>query len=180
MSFNLAGSSTSGSNFTATLSVVISAPTNTTTPTGTQTVNVLVSNATITNTSKGVSDSAKTTYYYYQTGYLYEIVHDDGTISTPTSQTLLPSSAKVGDSGNDTVTVNSDGSTETSTWRIDAGTNGDALFVWVYTDRDSSNVETSTEEDSYTIKPDGSISSLTSKMYNPSTGYTITIAGNRN
>ena len=180
MSFNLAGSSTSGSNFTAALSLAISAPTNTTTPTGTQTVNVLVQNATITNTSTGATDSAVTYGYYYQTGYLFKIVHDDGTISTATSQTLLPSSAKVGDFGNDMVVVNTDGSTETSTWRIDAGTNGDALFVWAFTFRDSSNVETSTEEDSYTIKPDGSIAALSVKFYSSSTGYTITLSGNRN
>lgn len=180
MSFNMAGSSSTGVNLTGTFSLAISAPTNTTTPLGTQTVNVFVQNVTLTNTNTGAFSSAMTTYYYYQTGYLFEIVHNDGAISTPTSQTLLPSSAKVGDFGADMVVSNSDGSTETSTWRIDAGTNGDALFVYAYTDKDSSNVTTSTSEDSYTIKPDGSISSLTSKIYYQSTGMTITLSGNKN
>ena len=75
---------------------------------------------------------------------------------------------------------NSDGTTETSTWRIDPGTNGDAKFVWAFTNRDSLNVTTSTSEDSYTIKPDGSISALSSKIYYQSTGMTVTLSGNKN
>ena len=180
MSFNMAGSSSTGVNLTGTFSLAISGPTTTTTPTGIQTVNWLEQKVTLTNTSTGATGSTVTYYYYYQTGYLFVILYADLTRSTPTSQTLLPSFAKVGDSGNDMVVVNPDGSTETSTWRIDAGTNGDALFVYAYTNRDSSNVTTSTSEDSYTIKPDGSISSLTSKIYYQSTGMTITLSGNKN
>ena len=180
MSFNMAGSSSVGANLTGTFSCTISAPTSTSTPSGTQTVNVFVQNVTITNTSTGAFISAMTTYYYYQTGYLYKIVHDDGTISTPTSQTLLPSSAKVGDFGADMVVSDSDGSTDTSTWRIDPGTNGDAKFIYSFTYRDSLNVVTSTSEDSYTIKPDGSISAVSSKIYYFSSGVTLTLSGNKN
>jgi hypothetical protein len=60
---------------------------------------------------------------------------------------------------------NSDGTTETSTWRIDPGTNGDSKFLSVYTTRDNSNFVTDTEEDSYTIKPDGSISAISARYY---------------
>lgn len=180
MSFNAAGSSSAGANLTGTFSLAVSAPTNTATPTGPQTVNVLVQNVTITNTSTGAFASAMTTSYYYQTGYLYKIINDDGTISTPTSQTLLPSSAKVGDFGDDMVLINSDGSTDTSTWRIDPGTNGDAKFVFIFTYRDSFNAVTETEEDSYTIKPDGSISAMSVKYYDSGTGVTVTMSGNKN
>ncbi len=38
---------------------------------------------------------------------------------------------------------------------IDPGTNGDAIFVDSFTDRDSSNVVTGTEEDAYTIRQTG-------------------------
>jgi hypothetical protein len=178
MSFNLAGSSSAGANLTGTFSCTISAPTSTSTASGTQTVNVFVQNVTITNTSTHAFASAMTTYYYYQTGYLYKIVNDDGTISTPTSQTLLPSSAKVGDFGSDMVVSNSDGSTDTSTWRIDSGTNGDAKFVYSFTYRDSFNVVTGTSEDSYTIKPDGSISAMSTKFYDSGTGLTMTLSSN--
>ena len=180
MSFNLAGSSSAGVNLTGTFSLAISAPTNTTTPTGMQTVNGLVQNVTLTDTSTGEFASGMATYYCYQTGYLYKIIYDDGTISTPTSQTLLPSSAKVGDFGDDMVVSNSDGSTDTSTWRIDPGTNGDAKFVFIFTYRDNFNVVTETEEDSYTIKPDGSISAVSVKYYDSSTGVTLTMSGNKN
>lgn len=179
MFFNLAGSSSAGANLTGTYSLAISAPTTTSTPLGTQTVNVFVQNVTLTNTSTGAFVSAMSAYYYYQTGYLYKIVHDDGTTSTPTSQTLLPSSAKVGDFGPDMALTNSDGTTETSTWRIDPGTNGDAKFVYAFTNRDNLNVVTYTSEDSYTIKPDGSISSMSTKLYYPSSGMTVNLSGNK-
>ncbi len=180
MSFNLAGSSSAGANLTGTFSLAISAPTNTTTPIGMQTVNVLVQNVTLTDTGTGAFASGRATYYCYQTGYLYKIIYDDGTISTPTSQTLLPSSAKVGDFGDDMVVSNSDGSTDTSTWRIDPGANGDAKFVFIFTYRDNLNAVIETEEDSYTIKPDGSISAVSVKYYDSSSGVTVTMSGNKN
>ncbi len=111
MSFTLAGSSSAGPTNRA-ISMAISAPTTTSTPTGTQTLNVLVRNTTLTNTSTGASVSTTSTYYLSNWLYVQEI-YDDGTISTPISQTLLPSSAKVGDFGSDMVVSNSDGSTET-------------------------------------------------------------------
>ena len=180
MSFNMSGSSSAGVNLTGLFSLAVSAPTITSTSTGTQTLNVAVQQVTLTNASTGASASETTTYYFYQTGYLYEIVHGDGTISTSASQTLLPISAKVGDSGADMIVNEPDGTTETSTWRIDPGTNGDAKFVFSYTDRDSSNAVTLTEEDSYTVKPDGSISALATKIYYSNTGLTITLSGNKN
>lgn len=180
MFFTVAGSIDTAKNLTGLFSLAISAPSITSTPTGTQTVNVLVQNVSITNPSTGASVSATTTYYNYQTGYLYKIVNDDGTISIPTSQTLLPSSAKVGDFGDDMVLSNSDGSTETSTWRIDPGTNGDAIFVYSFTDRDSSNTVTETSEDAYTIKPDGSISAISTKFNDPGTGRSGIMSGNKN
>jgi hypothetical protein len=180
MSFTMSGSSSTGVNLTGLFSLAVSAPTDTLTSSGTQTVNVAVQQVTLTNTNTGVSASEMTTYYYYQTGSLYEIVHGDGSISTPTSQTLLPISAKVGDFGDDMAVNEPDGTTETSTWRIDPGTNGDAVLVFSYTDRDSSNVVTLTEEDAYTVKPDGSISALAIKITYLDTGLTITLSGNKN
>jgi hypothetical protein len=174
MSFNMSGSGSTGANLTGLFSLAISAPTST--------VNVEVQQVTITNKGTGISASETTTYYYHQTGYLYEIVHGDGTISTPapSSQTLLLSSAKVGDSGADLAVNNPDGSVETSTWRLDPGTNGDAKFVFSYTDRDSLNAVILTEEDSYTIKPNGSISALATKISYSNPVLIITLSGNKN
>jgi len=180
ISFNVTGSIGTATNLTGVLSLAVTAPTITSTPTGTQTINVLVQNVTITNPATSASASATTTYYFFQTGFLFKIVHDDGTISTPTSQTLLPGSAKVGDSGADIVVSNSDGSTETSTWRIDPGTNGDAIFVYILTDRDNLNAVTETSEDAYTIKPDGSIAAVSTKFNDLTTGTAGTLSGNRN
>jgi hypothetical protein len=180
MSFNVVGSSSAGDKLTGTLSLSISAPAITATSTGSQIMNISTQNVTLTNTSNGAFASGMSTYYCYQNGYFYEEVYSDGRISIPISQTLLPSSAKVGDFGADMVVSNSDGTTETSTWRIDPDTNGDSKFVYVYTTRDSSNVVTGTEEDAYTIKPDGSISAVSSKIYYPSTGITVTLSGNKN
>lgn len=180
LSFNLAGSNSIGAKLSGIFAFSISAPTVTSTPTGTQTINVFVQNVSLTNTSTGASSSGTSTWYYYQTGNLYKIVLDDGTVSIPTSQTLLPASAKVGDSGNDMVLSSSDGTTESSTWRIDPGINGDGKFVYSFTSRDNLNVVTFTSEDSYTIKPDGSISAFATKIIDSSTGVTATLSGNKN
>jgi hypothetical protein len=179
MSFYLSGSSSTGINLIGTFSLAISSPTTTLTPNGTEMVNVLVQKATLTAGGSGYASSTAT-YYYYETGYLYKVVRNDGTASTHTDQTLLPSSAKVGDSGPDRVVSFSDGTTETSTWRIDAGTNGDAQFVFIYTDTNSLNTVIYTEEDAYTIKPDGSITALSITFHFSSSGETVTLSGNKN
>ncbi len=178
--FNLTGKSNQGVPFTATLSFAITGPTTTTTPTGTQTVNVGQQYLSITNNSTGATISGISTHYVYLTGYLYKIVYNDGRIATPTSQTLLPASAKVGDFGTGTALSFSDGSNETSTWRIDPGTNGDAILVFTYTSTNSLDPSASyTEEDDYTIKPDGTVSALTVKLNYPSLGVTVTLSGSR-
>ena len=78
------------------------------------------------------------------------------------------------------VVSNSDGSTESSTWRIDPGTNGDAIFVYIFTDRYNLNVVTETSEDAYTIKPDGSISAVSTKFNELTTGRTGILSGSKN
>jgi len=39
---------------------------------------------------------------------------------------------------------------------------------------------TDTEEDSYTIKPDGSISAISVKVFFASSGITVALSGNKN
>ncbi|HEX9262078.1 MAG TPA: hypothetical protein VF893_06070 [Candidatus Bathyarchaeia archaeon] len=178
--FNLAGASNQGVQFAATVSFTITGPTTTTTSAGTQTVNVGQQYLSITNKSTGATVSGISTLYVFLTGYLYKIEYDDGSVATPTSQTLLPAFAKVGDFGTYTALSVSDGSNETSSWRIDAGTNGDAILVLSYTSTNSLNPsESFTEEDDFTIKPDGTVSALTLKLNYPSLGVTVTLSGNR-
>jgi predicted membrane-bound mannosyltransferase len=172
MTFDLAGSSNTGVNYVGSVSLTISAPTTT--------LNVLVQKTVISAGNAG-SAAGTATSYYYPNGELYEIVRYDGTISTPTTtQTLLPSSAKVGDSGpNLELSISSDGTTETRTWRIDADTNGNARFVFIYTDTNSLNAVIYTEEDAYTIKPDGSITAMSITYSYPTLASTVTLSGNK-
>jgi hypothetical protein len=178
-SFQASGTSNTGVQLTGTFSFTVTGPTTTTTPAGIQTVNVVQQYTSITIISTGATISGISTDYIYQTGYLYKRIDSDGTIYTPISQTLLPVSAKVGDSGNDATLSISDGSTETSTWRIDPGTNGDAILVFNFITTNSLSQVAMTEEDDYTIKPDGTVSALSVKAYDATSGITITMSGNR-
>lgn len=175
MSFDMVGSSSRDGNLTGTVSYSIVAPTVMSTSTGTQTVNVINLNSEIKD-FKRLIYASRTTYYYYQTGYFYKGEQYDGTISTPVSQTLLPSSARVGDSGADMVIKRSDGSTSITTWRIEPG-NGDANFVTVCTHKNKVDAKIGIEEDSFTIKRDGSIAALSLKYYDSRTGDRITMSG---
>jgi hypothetical protein len=183
ISFNLSGTVSQGAlsnNLIGTASHTISQPTTTIISSVTTTVNVLQSMISLTNTVSNITSSNTSTSYILTTGFIYTEVDDSGLTSTPTgSQTLLPASAKVGDSGN-LVTLNlSDGTTDTETWRIDPGNNGDAIFVDITTTRDSLNNLQSTESDAYTIKPDGSVSALSIIFTDVSSGETIKVSGNK-
>lgn len=177
--FNASGTTSTGHNVSGTFSFTVSGATTTTTPLGTQTVNIVQQYSSITDHTTNGTISGISTSYVYQSGYLYKVVDSDGTTATASSQVLMPASAKVGDFSNYETLNYSDGSTEVSTWRLDAGTNGDAILVFNYTMTDSLNQLVFTEEDRYTIKPDGSISALSTKLYLASLGISITMSGNR-
>ncbi len=177
--FNLSGTVSDGANsnnLIGTASHTISQQTTTVISSVTTTVNVLQSTISLTNTVSNVTSSNTTTSYVLTTGYQYRAIDSFGLISTPTgTQTLLPATAKVGDSGNFVTSSLSDGSTETQTWRIDPGNNGDAMFVLVTITTDIlNNVEK--ESEAYTIKPDGTISALS--ITDVSSGITVNVSGN--
>jgi len=186
ISFNLSGAVSNGAvsnNLIGTASYTISQPTTTVISSVTTTVNVLQSTLSLTNTIANVTISGMSTSYVLTTGYLYkEIVSGNGlpgpTVA-PISQTLLPATAKVGDSGNAITLSLSDGTTNAEIWRIDPGNNGDAIFVETTTTRDSLNNLQSTESDAYTIKPDGTVSALSINVNDVSSGITINVSGNK-
>lgn len=171
MAFHITGSSSAGYNFTEDLSSVVSTPTST--------LNVVNESITLTNTTTGAFFSVTAIAYYYPTGYGFKEILSDGTTFTLTSQSLLPLTAKIGDSGLGATGSYSNGNSLTLPWRLDPGTNGDAIFVQSGTLKNNINTVIENQELSYTIKPDGSISSLSEKIYFPSSGITVTLSGPR-
>lgn len=185
ITFNLSGTASNGVasvNLTATATKTISSPTTTIISSQTTTLNVVQSTLTVTETSLSPpqTQSGTCTNYILPTGFLYnEVCPSSHGTGTPTSQTLLPATAKVGDSGNDIALNWSDGTIETDTWRIDPGNNGDAIFVAISSVTNSSNVLQVTESDAYIIKPDGTVSALSITVTYVSTGITIKVSGNK-
>lgn len=181
ISFNLSGTISNGAlsnNLIGTASHTISQPTTTVISSVTTTVNVLQSIISLTNTVSNKTASDTITSYVLTSGYQYRTVDSTGLIGTPTgTQTLLPASAKVGDSGNFVTLSLSDGTTETQTWRIDSGNNGDAIFVLVSITTDTLSNVTDTESEAYTIKPDGTVSALS--ITSESSGITVHVSGNK-
>lgn len=177
--FNTSGTTNTGHNVSGTFSFTVTGATTTTTPLGNQTVNIVQQYSSITDNMTSATISGISTSYVYQSGYLYIMVYSDGTTATATSQVLIPASAKVGDFSNYLTLSYSDGTTEVSTWRLDPGTNGDAILVFNFSSTDSLNQLEFTEEDRYTIKPDGTVSALSTKVHFASLGLTITMSGNR-
>ncbi len=182
ISFILSGTITNGTltdNLSGMAFHTISQPTTTVISTVTTTVNVLQSMISLTDAVSHETASDTTTAYVLTSGYQYKTVDSSGVVSTATgTQTLLPATAKVGDSGNFVTLSVSDGTTDTQTWRIDPGNNGDAVFVLVSIMTDASNTVTETESEAYTIKPDGTVSALSITDTDVSLGITINVSGN--
>lgn len=172
-SFTLAGSDSQGRSWTGSFAVVSDGPTTF------ETKNVTKSRILITMQRGTSTPITGFTSYYFLTSNstLYKSVSSSGETSVPTSQTVIPDTIHVGDFDNFLNTTNSDGTTGTSTWRLEAESNGNTKFTISNIEKTGATI-TSTEEDSFYLDASGNPYRMEVKA--TESGVTTTISGNRN
>lgn len=175
VSFKTTGSVTDGSNtlqvFATLTSLITQADKD-----GTKTREDYLS---LTDSTGNMSISSLVNSHFSLSGEMTEIASDSGTTGTVISQSQLPSTAVVGASGSYRNLSLSDGTTKSTTWRLDSGASGDVLLTFSTVTKDQNGVQMSLEEDSYTIRQDGTVSTLTIMLRDTRTGVTMTLSGPR-
>lgn len=177
-SYSLTGSATNGDNFTATWDIR-SQPDTTFNSKPVKTLDELLN---ITNTSTNATASTLINTYFSTdiNNLTYEGQYSTTTgVSTmPTSTTVIPVTASIGDFGAVGDYTNSDGSSMSATWSLVDGFNGKAKFVITFTHKDSSNALYATEVHRWLISTDGSRSGVEIVItYHQSGNLTITLTG---
>lgn len=93
--------------------------------------NVTKSRSITTITKAGTTSVTSTSNsYYLPNGNLYKSISSDGTVLQPTSQAVLPDTAKPGDFGTFYTSSASDGTSATTTWRFESENNGAGRLVF--------------------------------------------------
>jgi len=177
ISFKMSGTITDGTNvsgLTGTLTSAINHPIER----NGQLFYIKEDNTAITDASTGQIISGSTISYITSTGSLTSV--SDGYVTgTVISQKPLPAKAAVGDSGNYATVKYDDGTTDEVTWLIRAGSNDDVIIQFTYTTTDNFGNKIYIEDDSYTIKPDGTISGLNVRASDLEAGVTMNLSGAR-
>lgn len=144
-----------------------------------QQFNVRQDNISVKNTATGQSLSSAATSYVTPAGYLNSLEQNGLQIGTVSSQTLLPATAAIGDSGSYATISYIDGTVDAITWSIEAGINGDAVIKFRTITVDSSNTTLSFDDEAYTIKPDGTITALAIEIHDLTENIIIALSGAR-
>lgn len=116
-------------------------------------------------------------YFLASNSNAYKAVSSLGVTSVPTSQTILPDTIHVGDFGDFLTSSNSDGTTSTTTWKLEPDYNGNSKFTVSAVIKTGTTV-TALEDDSFYLDASG----VPYKMSITSTvsGTTITMSGPKN
>jgi hypothetical protein len=139
--------------------------------------NVTRSRTTVTLQSGGISASSSNSQYFMTSDRsFYKVVESTGTTYLPTSQSAVPDTVHVGDSGTIGTFNGSDGTTVTMTWRLDPGVNGASILAVSSVTKTGASV-TSTEVDSYYLDTNGIPTSISVMV--TASGTTISLTGNR-
>ena len=174
MTFNLTGSDSQKNAWSGTFTMVSDGPKSFE---GQNVTSSRVTN-TLTHTATGISASETVTFYFLTSnGSLYKEVSASGLTGTPVTQTQLPDTCKVGDTGAMWTTTQSDGTTETVTWRIDPDVNGDSRLVLTSVDKDSTNAVLSTEVDTFYLDANGNPTKYSVTVTD--SGVTLTMTGSK-
>ena len=174
LSFTLTGSDTQGGAWSGSFAIVSDGAT---TFEG-QAVTKARSLTTLTRTSSGASVTGSTSsYFLVSDGSLYKTVDSFNVTGTPTSQTAVPDSAKVGDSGNLWNITYSDGSSSSSTWKLEPEFNGNTKLTSSTTTIEASNAVSSTEEQSIYLDANGNPFKFDEKV--TVSGVTVSLTGNK-
>jgi hypothetical protein len=172
-SFTLAGSDSQGRSWTGSFAAVSDGPTTFESQNVTK-MRTLVTLQMGTGTPvTGITSN----YILTSNSTLYKSVSSLGVTSVPTTQTVMPTTIHVGDFDNWLNTTNSDGTTGTSTWRLEAESNGNTIFTISHIAKTGATV-TSTEEDTYYLDPSGNPYRM--EITSTFSGITLTMSGNKN
>ena len=168
----LAGTDSQGRAWTGSFSLVADGPTTF------ETQNVTVCRALTTlqlGTGTPVS-AVGTRYFLVADGSIYKNVDSYGLVSVPVSQAAVPDIPKVGDSGTIATFNNSDGTTLTATWALNADVNGASRLVITSVTRSGATLVDS-ETDTYYLDAAGN--PVRFAVIVTASGVTINLSGNR-
>lgn len=122
-----------------------------------ETVNVRESNIIISVPSIDFSDSSRSETYYNNNGQI--VFSSNGTVI---SQSVLPLTARIGDSGNLSVIENNAGERTTSSWELLDGGNGKADIKISFIIKDINNNVTAVETQTFKINTSGLVEGFSS------------------
>lgn len=172
--FTVTGSDTQGSAWTGSFTIVSDGATTFEGKAVTKARNLL----TVTRTANAASVSGVvTSYFLVSDGTLYKSIDSFNVIGTPTSQTVIPDSARVGDFGNLWTIAYSDGTSSSSTWRLAPDVNGNARLISSTIVKNAANAVTSTEEQTIYLDANGTPFKLDEKV--TTNGVTVSLSGSR-
>lgn len=174
-SFSLSGSDNQGGNYTATMAFSNQGVAQIN---GVDTTHILLDlSLTQTNTNASITGTKD---YYFTTGYepVLQIENPGDVHYTPTSSTILPATASIGESGPMATYSKSNGETEVDTWSLDSTTNGRAKLTFHTTTRDAVNAIIDQETNAITIDTAGTVFAIKSQVID-SSGAVLTLSGNK-
>ena len=174
LSFALTGSDTQGGAWSGSFTIVSDGATTF----ENQAVTKARSLITLTRASSGASVTASTdSYFHVSDRSLYKTVDSLNVTGTPTSQASVPDSARVGDSGSLWSIAYSDGTSSSSTWRLDPEFNGNSKLTSSTIVKNASNAVSSTEEQTIYLDAGGTPYRLDEKV--TVSGVTVSLTGSR-
>lgn len=175
MSFTLTGSDTSGNAYSGSFTLASDGPT---TFEGQSTTKSRVI-ITLTKTSTGTSaNDTITEYFLASNGNFYKQIDSTGVTGIPSIQTPIADNVNVGDLGNLWNITNSDGTSESCTWKLDADFNNNSKLILSFVTKSPSNVVTEHEEDTFYLNSNGNPYKYSVTF--TSNGQTLSMYGNRN
>jgi len=107
---------------------------------------------------------------------VYRYSPDTGLTFTVVTINPLPATAHINNSGSLTSYSISDGGSETGAWQLKSNTNPYADLVQSFVIKNSGGAIRSTEDDTYTIDPTGSVKNISIHYYEPDTGYILDVS----
>jgi len=102
---------------------------------------------------------------------------DDDVISTAVTTTVVPKTARIGDSGDVGVYVDTDSFESTITWRLEDGFDGNAKLIILNKTNKASGTPDNTTTTTYLIQPDGTRLSVELVTFNETVKITNTLSG---
>ncbi|GFO58409.1 hypothetical protein GMST_07340 [Geomonas silvestris] len=169
----LVGSDSQGRSWSGSFAVIADGPTTfeaqNVTMRRTQTTVRLGSGTPVTETT--------TAYFLASTGLPYKSVTSTGITYIPTIAANIPATANVGDFGDLGTYSGSDGTTETGTWSLAPGMNGNSRLSFSTVTKSGSTI-IGAEVDTFTLDSNGSV--LGMEVSATVSGVTVTMAGSKN